>query len=247
MALVSLLACLFAGIISADETENFDALAVQLETSPPQEQFDIVARLAETGDPRAVPELIRLLERDMRERTGIAMAIIPALGYLADARATPILLRSLKYRRDDWLGREASAAALGEIGATEAVPALISAAWMADTRPYAIQALAKIADPRAVEVLISALDREEEGEVRQQALEGLVRIGAESVPALIVKLADWSEEYPAIEERALAARALGEIGLPGARQALIKALDDPSEVIRSSARRALNREPGKGG
>lgn len=246
-AVALLLACLSVGIVSAEQAEGFDALAAQLESAAPEEQFNIVERIADTGDPRAVPTLIQAMERDMRVRTGIAMGIIPVLGYLADDRAVPILIKSLNYRSDDWLGREASAVALGEIGGTAAVPALINAAWMADTRPHAIQALAKIADPRAVEVLISALDREEEREVRQAALEGLIHIGAEAVPALSAKLADWSQEYPAVEERALAAKALGEIGLPSARQALIKALDDPSEVIRSSAGRALSHESGKGG
>ena len=238
-----LICCLVAGVSLAAAPDPFDALAAQLNASDPEKQFSAVEKLAETGDPRAAPLLIAALERDMHERSGIAMMIIPVLGAMGDALAVPILIRTLEKREDDWLGREAAAAALGEIGAVEAVPPLLNAAWMADTRSNAIQALATIGDPRAVEVLISAFDPAEEPEARDAAVEGLARIGPQAIPALIEKLGSWSKEYPANEERAVAATVLGEIGHASARQALTTALDDPSEAVRSSARTALKRLP----
>ena len=85
------------------------------------------------------------------------MAIIPALGHLKDERAVPLLIKALNNLDEDWLGREAAARALGDIGSTKAVPGLIRAAWLPETRNAAIKALAAIGDPRAVDVLLSAL------------------------------------------------------------------------------------------
>ena len=56
------------------------------------------------------------------------MAIIPALGHLKDERAVPLLIKALNNLDEDWLGREAAARALGDIGATKAMPGLIRAA-----------------------------------------------------------------------------------------------------------------------
>ena len=84
------------------------------------------------------------------------MAIIPALGHLKDERAVPLLIKALNNLDEDWLGREAAARALGDIGATKAMPGLIRAAWLPETRNAAIEALAAIGDPRAVDVLRDA-------------------------------------------------------------------------------------------
>lgn len=225
------------------ELASFDSLAAALEGGDPESRFAAVQRLGEGGDARAVPVLIAALERDMKERTGLLMAIIPALGELGDPRALPLLLMALNDRDDQWIAREAAAQALGAIGAPEAVPDLIEAAWMADTRAAAIGALARIADARAVEVLLTALDPAEDAAVREQALAGLIRIGQPAVPALTAVINESSGEYPNAEQRALAAQALGEIGDPRARRALEQAVRDPSAGVRASASQALRRLP----
>ena len=92
----------------------------------------------------------------------MGLLIIPALGAQRDEAAVPLLIETLTYPDEDWLGREMSAEALGRIGSPTAIPALTSAAWRGDTRDEAIVALAGIHDSRVVPVLISALDPGEE-------------------------------------------------------------------------------------
>lgn len=151
----------------------------QDEREAAQVRMDAIDLIGDRGDPKAVPPLLNMLERDLHERTGIWAALIPALGGLGDAAAVPLLKVALTKRDDDWLGREMAARALGEIGAPDAVPALISAAMMVDTRADALCALAEIQDPRAAQVLLSALDSEEDPEVRDVAKRGLVAMGVE--------------------------------------------------------------------
>lgn len=204
-------------------------------------RWQAIDALGASGDQRAVAPLMAALNRDMMERRGFAMAIIPALGQLQDEAAVPLLLQALNNRSDHWLGREAAAQALGEIGSPLAVPALLQAAWLADTRNAAIVALADIGDPRSVEVLLSAFDEHEEPEVRAAAASGLVRIGGPAVPALVQQLQARHPEYPADNERVLCARVLGSIGDQRAIDALSDALDDPSEMVRNEAKAALDR------
>jgi HEAT repeat protein len=197
--------------------------------------------LGAIGDRRAVEPLIAALEMDMRQRTGILMAIIPALGMLKDVRAVPLLLKALNNREDDWLARNVAARALGSIGSTEAVPSLIRAAWLPDTRADAIGALGAIRDPRSIEVLISALQAEEEPEVIETAASGLVTLGSLVLPDLIRCLAQGSLEYPDESQRARIAQVLGDIGDPEAREALAQASRDTSPVVRESALEALDK------
>ena len=105
---------------------------------------------------------------------------------IGDQRATPILLRTLNDRSDDWLGRGMSANALGMIGDRSATGYLINAAWAADTRGDAIQALARIGDPKSAEVLISALGKDEEADTAEAAKQGLISIGKDAA-ALLAK------------------------------------------------------------
>ncbi|NEV64488.1 HEAT repeat domain-containing protein [Thiorhodococcus minor] len=228
-------------IALAGDRQSFEGLVADLEAADPETGLSAVQKLAEGGDARAVPLLIAALQRDMKARTGLLMAIIPALGELGDPSAVPILLLALNNRDDHWIAREAAAQALGAIGAPEAVPDLIKAAWMVDTREAAITALAQIADERAVEVLVTALDPAEDAGVREQALAGLIHIGRPAVPALTAVVAEGSGEYPNTAQRALAAYALGKIGDPRAHAALEQAAQDPSAEVRASASKALGR------
>jgi len=92
-------------------------------------------------DKRTVAPLIDALKKDLKVRTGLWAWIIPALGESGDHAAVPILMGTLKMPDEDWLGREMSARALGNIGDKSAVPALVDAAGRADTRKAAIKGL----------------------------------------------------------------------------------------------------------
>ena len=220
----------------SEDPVPFQRLIQELESPEQQSRWDAIGALGASGDGRAVPYLMEALEKDMKQRKGYAMAIIPALGQLKDERAVPLLVEALNRMDEDWMGRVAAARALGEIGSTKAVPGLIKAAWLPETRSAAIEALARIKDPRAISPLLSALGISEKSEARQAAVEALIDIGKPAVPELIETLESL---YSGDHARALAAGILGKIGDPRALDPLRKALDDPNEIVRNYAEKAL--------
>lgn len=229
--------------VAAEEAASFEQLITDLHYSNNERQWNAIEALGSLGDKRAVPLLILELRKDMVQRKGYAMVIIPVLGQLGDERAIPVLIESLNKRNDDWLGREYSAHALGDIGSNKAVPALIHAAWMADTRDAAISALATIGDPAATDVLISAFYEGEDPDTRQAAIDGLVHMGKVTLPLLIEKLEVQHQEqaYSTRHERATVAAVLGMIGDHRAIGALKASLNDPDEGVRKNAKEALER------
>jgi HEAT repeat protein len=235
----SLLLLLGQHLFASEDPLSLEQLIEELAHPDPNRCWAAIEALGASGDKRAVSPLMTALGKDMRQRRGFAMAIIPALGQLGDERAVPLLLKALNNMDEDWLGREAAAMALGEIGATKAVPSLIRAAWLPETREVAVEALVTIGDPRAVDVLISALDDQETLEVREIAISGLIQIGEPAVPALIDMIKSHRKEYPKDHKRALAVMILGKIGDQRAVDQITKALDDPSAEVRKSAVSAL--------
>jgi len=215
-------------LFASEDPLSFEQLIEELEHPDSGRCWDAINALGASGDRRAVSPLIAALEKDMEQRKGVAMAIIPALGHLKDDRAVPLLIKALNDLDEDWLGREAAALALGDIGSTKAVPDLIRAAWLPETREVAVEALAAIGDPRATGVLLSALSDQEEPEAQEPA-----------VPALIDMLKISFKEYSQNHERALAAMILGKIGDRRAIDPLTRALDDPSAEVRKNSKTAL--------
>jgi HEAT repeat protein len=238
-AVLSLILLLGQNIYANEDPITFEQLIVELEHPDIDRCWDAINALGASGDKRAVPPLMTALEKDMRQRKGFAMAIIPALGKLKDERAVPLLVKALNNLDEDWLGREAAARALGDIGAPKAVHSLIRAAWLPETRNAAIESLATIGDPRAVDVLLSAFSESEEPKVMEAAIAGLVLIGEPAVPALIEKLKIRHKEYSENHERAQAAEILGKIGGRSAVNTLTRALDDPNAEVRKNAATAL--------
>ena len=226
------------------ETRDGRALEPLLETlRDPSEDGQVrmgaAYSLGFLGDVAAVDPLIETLREDMEMRTGILAACIGALGELKDPRAVPILLEALSNRSDDWIYREMAARALGEIGDSRAVGPLISAAYMADTRHDAIEALAKIGAPEAVDALIEALDEGEEADTLEAAKAGLLRIGPPAVPALVKEMEPFSREYPGNRKRATVAEILGELCDVRAEAPLRNAAKDASPLVRKNAAQAL--------
>ena len=217
--------------------------ALQLVRSDDREEYaEGVEILCNSNDPRAVIPLIDALRRDLDERTGRWAWIIPALGAQRDEAAIPVLIEALTIPDDDWLGREMSALALGDIGSPSAIPALTAAAWRGDTRDEAIMALARILDSRVVPVLISALDPGEEQETREAATEGLRRLGSEAVPDLVEAFGEYGPEHPETERRVWICRLLGESGNPQALEALEAHRSDPDPAVAQCAASKIDAE-----
>jgi HEAT repeat protein len=140
-----------------------------------------------------------------------------------------------------WRDRAFAAELLGRVGSAKAVPALLQTVQAtqtedADVREIALRALARIADPRAVEPLIRALANAETW-LAPRIADILTRHGAAVIEPLTALLAQ-SSTNPA---RAWAANVLGEVRAQAAFPVLVRALDDPDDEVRAKAATALGR------
>lgn len=103
--------------------------------------------------------------------------------------------------------------------------------------PRAAWILGERRDRRAVEPLISVIERSKDLGVLEEATVALGKIGdPRALPALQNLLA---HSYVSVRERA--AWALGRIGHPDAIPALQQALTDTSQAVRSAVKSALGR------
>ena len=206
-----------------------------LQSDNPKNQITGVKKLRALKDKRAVRYLVRALEKEFGKRTGLWAWIIPALGDFKDPTAVPVLVKALEIEDDTWLGREKAVVALGEIGSSKAVSALVRAAEREETRMAAMVALGEVHDERAIPVFLSALYPEEEQEIRDAAMRGLRGLGSVAVPAMIKAFSAYSAEHPDTKRRVWLCRLLGESRDRRAEETLRKALKDPDEAVRGCA------------
>ncbi|HEY4647511.1 MAG TPA: HEAT repeat domain-containing protein, partial [Gemmatimonadales bacterium] len=125
-----------------------------------------------------------------------------------------------------WRDRAFAAELLGRVGGAKAVPALLSTVQAtqsedADVREIALRALARIADPGAVQPLVEALARAETW-LAPRIADILTRHGEAAVDHLIRLLTSTGGNTA----RAWAANVLGEVRAGRAFPALLRALDD---------------------
>ena len=181
---------------------------------------------------RDIPGLVKALRnRDQ----AVQYEAAEALGNIGDPSATEALMDALT--GDQYSGiRWKAAEALGKIGAP-AVPHLIQALKNPDEdiRWKAAVTLGEIGDLRAVEPLADLLG-DEDRFVRSRAAYALGLLGADVVPPLKNALLNGS-----VEIRRGAVAALGNIRHPDAIEALIQALNDPSDEVWQDVIAALSR------
>jgi HEAT repeat protein len=140
-----------------------------------------------------------------------------------------------------WRERAFAAELLGRVGNAKAVPALLETVQAtrtedADVREIALRALARIADPRAVEPLIQSL-RTAEVWLAPRIADILSRHGALVVDPLIGML-EQPGRQPA---RAWAANVLGEVRAQRAFPVLARSLGDLEDEVRAKSATALGR------
>lgn len=140
-----------------------------------------------------------------------------------------------------WRDRAFAAELLGRVGGAKAVPALLETVNAtrtedSDVREIALRALARIADPGAVEPLIRALATADAW-LAPRIADILARHGELAVEPLVAVLTD-SARQPA---RAWAANVLGEVRAQRAFPALVRALGDPDDEVRAKSATALGR------
>jgi len=140
-----------------------------------------------------------------------------------------------------WRDRAFAAELLGRVGGAKAVPVLLETVVATrtedlDVREVSLRALARIADPEAVEPLIRALATAEVW-LAPRIADILTRHGEAVIEPLIAVLDDGSHQ-PA---RAWAANVLGEVRAYRAFPALVRLLSDPADEVRGKAATALGR------
>lgn len=140
-----------------------------------------------------------------------------------------------------WRDRAFAAELLGRVGGAKAVPVLLETVNAtrtedSDVREIALRALARIADPGAVEPLIRSLATADAW-LAPRIADILTRHGEVVVDPLVALLSD-SVRQPA---RAWAANVLGEIRAQRAFPALVLGLGDAEDEVRAKSATALGR------
>ena len=130
--------------------------------------------LASIGGPKVTNAALHLI-RD--EDENVRRSAIEILNQTRDERAVAHLIAATKDK--DWWVRERAADALGDIGNSEAMPALIEMLAADDKSvPAALRALAKVGDERIVHKLMP-FTKHEENEVRIEAIKTLSMVTSE--------------------------------------------------------------------
>jgi len=187
--------------------------------------------------------VITELSNYISAQTGTPTPSISLLGRLKDRRALPILLDTLKKRKDSY-DRLTVVKAIGDLGTTEAIDPLLQI--LVNDKEYpgprnaAAMALGKLADEEAVDPLIGILmNKKEEEHVRVGAAVALGMFKSRmTVEPLINILKDYKEDT---QLRIAAASSLGNIGDERAIVPLQNALKDPSGPITNAAEAALRK------
>ena len=122
-----------------------------------------------------------------------------------------------------------AARALGQIGSDTAVPDLLKAAWLVDTRYEAILALAAIQDTRATPVFIDALSGSEDIETVQAAEFSLVKLGDDAINEMIETFLITNPECPETIKSIRICKLLGNSHNATALATLKKILDQEKD------------------
>lgn len=196
----------------------------------------------------------------------VRRATAAALGRLNDPRAVEPLATALLTDEAAEV-REESAIALRRLGNTEAVSSLIQALLQdedSSVRTEAATALGALEDDRAVQALLGTLQDDASALAREAGAKALGRIRGsnplaelddahldDSSPGVreeasaalqsyrVPELIDALHNAPAADDRAVAARLLGERRTPTAIPELIQVLNDPEGIVRGAALTAL--------
>jgi HEAT repeat protein len=172
------------------------------------------------------PALASLLAALRHEAWILRLHACEALGKIGAEEAVEPLCRAMLHDRDTAV-RQDAAKALGGIGSPGALAALTVAIKDLDVRPFAVEALGKLKDPRAVETLIDVVTgKDRPANVRRVPVcGGAAEIDVDEMEAQIYAIGSLAAigDDRAIEPliralkdtrlRAAAAAALGQMGL----------------------------------
>jgi HEAT repeat protein len=201
--------------------------------------------LAEMGE-SVVPPLLRALEDpDGYVRNGAAIA----LGKIGNRDATQPLIRALQWRDDrvyeddeDQEARTSAATALGKLRSNVACKALMAElekfpSMSSTLATYIVEALGEIGDPKAVPVMVRAIDSGD-FELQKIASWALAKLGGDGIGVLL-RMAASRDQLG----RAYVIRALGMNSVESAIPLLLQIVETPNEdkFARCQAAEALGR------
>jgi len=198
----------------AGDTDAVSALLGQLDDASNRVRVEVVRALGRLGDPRAVVPLVSKLKDS---EPSVRRHVARVLGALADRRAVPSLIAALRDRSTGV--RRVSLEALGKLGAADARPAIVAVLEeeVSDSglRVAAIEALAGIATPAAIDRLIDELQREgplplEQDSAARVALRIAHRRAGDRVVARLVAALDLTRIARRAASVVLALGSLGE-------------------------------------
>jgi HEAT repeat protein len=170
------------------------------------------------------PALASLLAALRHEAWILRLHACEALGKIGAEEAVDPLCRAMLHDRDTAV-RQDAAKALGGIGSPHALEALTAATRDLDVRPYAVEALGRTKDPRAVGTLIDVVT----GKGRPANVRKVAVCGVES----------GEMDIEEMETQIFAIGGLAEIGDDRAIEPLIRALKDTR--LRTAAAEALGK------
>ncbi|HEU5149751.1 MAG TPA: HEAT repeat domain-containing protein, partial [Iamia sp.] len=220
-----------------EETGAIAAAERRLRRPGPVGRAAAAELLGRTGGPAHVAALVdRLADRDPEVRAVAARA----LGRIGTPSAVAPLLAALDGRRPIPMGIVGSALlGVGPEGTAPLRYALQAGEASPVARALAVEVLGLHGALEAAGVLADrTTDRDEAVEVRIRAARALGRIGS---PRSVAALASVLSPAEPTALRAVATRALGEIGGDDAATLLIPLLDDPAHVVAANASGALPR------
>ena len=218
-------------LLSIDGALGFDSLRALLKDSDSNRRVGAVEALARTGDERAVQPLIQAL-RD--ENGKVRAAAAEALGEINDSRAIEPLIQALADDDSDVRSRATDALAkMGRPASDKLILALENENIL--IKQGAAEALGEIKETRAIEPLISAFQIKE---MRLVGVNALLKINKSSAVEPFIQI--LKDETATDDMRADASWALGEMGDPRAKEALLQTLATGKDNnVKMSAARAL--------
>ena len=191
--------------------------------------------LGSIGDPRAVPSLAALLDRDRRDDR-VVVSAVRALGAIDDPAAARILDRFVRIRDLGELLRLEAVEALaghGNAASIDIYTELVTHSW-APLRAASLRALAA-ADPAAFLRMLSGLGADPDWRVRRAAADAMRHVDPEAAAGRLTAMLDDADErvLPNVLE------ALVAVGAPGAGAALTAHLGADDVVVRGTAARLI--------
>ncbi len=170
------------------EPSPLEIIIKNLNSDKPETRAAAAYDLQTLGDPKAIPELIKLLtDKDNNLRRIAARSII---SLAAKPPGTEILPVQELLRNKDFLIREQAVYIIGELRDRQAVPALINAVENEDSQRVQleiIRAFARIADPAALPALEAIFLRnlEKRPDLANAAIESMQGFNKAAVPFLV--------------------------------------------------------------